>query len=89
MAGALGIGFLGFISAPIMAPENYWIFNPYSYAVRGVVPITKIHPNGIVLESTSELLNTNTIIIAILLAIICFVIFTLITSIIFSQREGN
>lgn len=30
VAGALGIGFLGFISAPIMAPENYWIFNPYS-----------------------------------------------------------
>ncbi len=89
IVGALGIGFLGFISAPIMAPENYWIFNPYSYAVRGVVPITKIHPNGIVLESTSELLNTNTIIVAMLLALICFVIFTLITSAIFSQREGN
>ena len=40
-----------------MAPENYWIFNPYSYGVRGVVPITKIHPNGIVLENTSELLK--------------------------------
>ena len=55
--GALGIGFFGFISAPIMAPENYWIFNPYSYGVRGVVPITKLHPNGIVLENTSELLK--------------------------------
>ena len=87
--GALGIGFLGFISAPIMAPENYWIFNPYSYGVRGVVPITKIHPNGIVLENTSELLNTHTIIVAILLALICFAIFTLVTSFIFSQREGN
>ena len=89
VTGALGIGFLGFISAPIMAPENYWIFNPYSYAVRGIVPITKIHPNGIVLENTSKLLNTNTIIMAILFAIICFSIFTLITSVIFSQREGN
>ena len=89
VTGALGIGFLGFISAPIMAPENYWIFNPYSYAVRGIIPITKIHPNGIVLENTSKLLNTNTIIMAILFAIICFSIFTLITSVIFSQREGN
>ena len=80
---------LEFISAPIMAPENYWIFNPYSYGVRGVVPITKIHPNGIVLENTSELLNTHTIIVAILLALICFAIFTLVTSFIFSQREGN
>lgn len=89
VTGALGIGFLGFISAPIMAPENYWIFNPYSYAVRGIIPITKIHPNGIVLENTSKLLNTLLIIMAILFAIICFSIFTLITSVIFSQREGN
>ena len=64
-------------------------YEEYSYAVRGIVPITKIHPNGIVLENTSKLLNTNTIIMAILFAIICFSIFTLITSVIFSQREGN
>ena len=39
--------------------------------------------------NTSELLNTHTIIVAILLALICFAIFTLVTSFIFSQREGN
>lgn len=89
LAGALGIGFVGFVSAPIMAPENYWFLNPYSYAARCIVPITKIHPNGITLENTSDLLNTSSMIQGILLAIICCVIFTCITSALFSKREGN
>lgn len=89
LAGALGIGFVGFVSAPIMAPENYWILNPYSYAVRSIVPITKIHPNGITLEDTSNLLNANSITQGILLAMLCCVIFTCITSILFAKREGN
>ncbi|MFR8100915.1 MAG: HAD hydrolase-like protein [Ruminococcus bicirculans (ex Wegman et al. 2014)] len=89
VAGALGIGLLGFLSAPVMAPENYWIFNPFSYAVRSIVPITKIHPNGIILENTSTLLNTDVIFVSALLAIMCFLIFTLLTSFIFSKSEGN
>lgn len=89
VAGALGIGLLGFLSAPVMAPENYWIFNPFSYAVRSIVPITKIHPNGITLENTSALLNTDVIFVSALLAIMCFLIFTLLTSFIFSKSEGN
>ena len=89
LAGALGIGFVGFVSAPIMASENYWILNPYSYAVRSIVPITKIHPNGIVLENTSNLLNTNSILLGILSAVLCCMIFTYITSIFFAKREGN
>lgn len=89
LAGALGIGFVGFVSAPIMASENYWILNPYSYAVRSIVSITKIHPNGIVLENTSNLLNTNSILLGILSAVLCCMIFTYITSIFFAKREGN
>lgn len=87
LAGALGIGFVGFVSAPIMASENYWILNPYSYAVRSIVPITKIHPNGIVLENTSNLLNTNSILLGILSAVLCCMIFTYITSIFFAKSE--
>lgn len=87
MIGALAIGFIGFISAPIMAPENYWILNPYSYAIRSIVPITKIHPNGIILESTSSLLNGNIIVFALCTALGWLIVSTIITSFIFSKKE--
>lgn len=86
--GAAGAGLFGLIFAPVMAPESCWVLNPYSYAVRGIVPLTGIHPNGISLEKADPLMNTGTMAEAFGLSLVCFAVFTLITAVLFSKREG-
>lgn len=81
------VGVIGLISAPIMASGKNWVFNPYSYSLRAIIPITEIQPNAVKVSGESELLNTSLISVAIVLTIILMVLFSGLTSILFKKRE--
>ncbi|MEN8905959.1 MAG: lantibiotic immunity ABC transporter MutE/EpiE family permease subunit [Clostridiales bacterium] len=87
MIASLIINFIGMFSGVIMAPENIWLLNPWSWSLRLLCPIVKVHPNGVPLGINSELLNSNVIFPGITISIISFVILTILITIWFVKRE--
>lgn len=61
--------------APIIAIKDIWIFYPWSYSLRMLAPIVKIHPNGTFLEENSFLLNMNDAYLGLALSLMVFLIF--------------
>ena len=83
----LAVGFVGMLSGVLMAPEKYWILNPYSWATRLMCPLIGVHPNGIALNQGDPLLNGDVIGIGIILSMISFSILLFITGKLFEKKE--
>ena len=83
----LAVGFAGMLSGVLMAPEKYWILNPYSWATRLMCPLIGVHPNGIVLNQGDPLLNGDVVGIGIILSMISFSILLFITGKLFEKKE--
>lgn len=83
----LAVGFVGMLSGVLMAPEKYWILNPYSWATRLMCPLIGVHPNGIVLNQGDPLLNGDVIGIGIIISMISFSILLFITGKLFEKKE--
>lgn len=78
LAIGLGIGF---------ADTSLWLLSPYSYALRLMIPIMKIFPNGILVESDNPIIANTSIVIPIIISFVLFVILTVVTSRYFSKLE--
>ena len=61
--------------------------NPFAIPARIVCPFFKMHPNGIPIENGSFLLNTGTIIPAVLLSLILAVLCFLLTAWLFTKGD--
>ena len=83
----MAIGVIGFIVGVLAAGESYWVYVPWSWPTRLMCPIIGVHPNGTLLDASDPLRDFSVIPIGIVLAIIAFIIFTILTSIWFSKRE--
>ena len=68
------------------ALKSIWLI-PYSIPTRIMCPIVKIHPNGIPLEANSIYLNSNVVVPGVIVAVLTFVIVTVITAKSFSKQE--
>lgn len=53
--------------------ENWWVI-PWSWPLRVDVPLLRLHPNGIPLDSTSTLLSFNVIPIAVISACVLYIL---------------
>ena len=84
---SMAIGVIGFIVGVLTAGESYWVYVPWSWPTRLMCPIIGVHPNGTLLDASDPLRDFSVIPIGIVLAIIAFIIFTILTSIWFSKRE--
>ncbi|WP_413366993.1 lantibiotic immunity ABC transporter MutE/EpiE family permease subunit [Lysinibacillus sp. 3P01SB] len=71
----------------IFAPTEDWWMVPYSWHLRVVMPITKLHSNGIPLPQNDELLNDSVIPIALFISLLFFFILTSITMQSFKKLE--
>lgn len=72
---------------PIFAVKKIWKFYPWSYSLRMVAPIVKIHPNGTFLEKNSYLMNMNDAYLGLVLSMLVFLIFVFIGVLI--ERRKN
>ncbi|PCH10677.1 ABC-2 family transporter protein [Streptococcus parauberis] len=63
------INFLLTFPSAIFAVKKTWVFFPWSYNLRILTPIIKVHPNGTFLEEGSSFLEMNTVYIGIALSI--------------------
>lgn len=73
--------------APITAIKSNWWLMPFSWSLRVEAPITKIHPNGIPLESGNSLLTFEGFLYAAILSIVMLIILLVITTKLFNSKE--
>ncbi|OPJ64220.1 lantibiotic immunity ABC transporter MutE/EpiE family permease subunit [Clostridium oryzae] len=69
------------------APSSLWWLDPWTYPLRLQVPILHTHPNGLILKADNILINFNVIPIGIALGLLLFIVLTILTSVIFANRE--
>jgi len=84
---SMAMGVAGFFAGVLAAPENYWVFVPWSWPIRLMSPIIGVHPNGVLLDISDPLCNPSVILTGITLSITAFVIFTIVTAVWFNKRE--
>ena len=84
---SMGIGFIGMIVGVIAAPTKYWTIVPWSWAMRFMCPIIGVHPNNVILDSNSPLLNPAIIPGGILVSVVVLLFTLIVTGIWFSRRE--
>lgn len=77
----------GIVLDIIMAAKPFWWACPYSYTTRLMCPILGILPNGLMAEKGNSLLNGNVISVGIILSLILFILFLMITAYWFSKQE--
>lgn len=84
---AVLINMVGSMVVSVACPlKSIWLI-PYSIPTRIMCPIVKIHPNGIPLEANSIYLNSNVVVPGVIVAVLTFVIVTVITAKSFSKQE--
>lgn len=69
------------------APSSLWWLDPWSWPLRLQSPLIHLHPNGILLESNSILLNPSVIPLGIGLSILLFMALLIFTSFLFQRQE--
>lgn len=68
------------------APTKMWMI-PFSIPARLLCPVVKVMPNGIPLEASHPLCNSDVILPGILITAMLFVIFSVFTTLWFQRRE--
>lgn len=81
------LNFLGNFVFIFMASKPLWWLSPWSWSARMTCPILGIHPNGLLLENNSPLLNPNVLPIGIVLSTILFVLLMYTTGRVFSNKS--
>ena len=80
---------LGSVLGVLAASTSYWIYCPYSWAPRLMVPILNIMPNGTLAQE--QLLETPPVLIflALALSLLMFIFLSLITGKQFARQEAK
>lgn len=84
---SMGFGFVGMLVGVIIAPTSFWIAIPWSWSTRLMCPVMGIHPNNTMLEAGDPLLNSSVIGIGIIVSLIAFFAFSMITALWFKRKE--
>jgi len=84
---SIGSALIGPAAGVIMATGPSWILMPWSWSLRLMCPIAKVHPNGVALQKGDLLMNPSVIPIGIIVSLAFLIITSLLTSIWFSKRE--
>lgn len=80
---------LNIIGVVLFATSSIWYLFPYAIPSRLMCPILSLLPNGLLAQEGNILLNTNVIIPGLLISILCFIVFTAITSKYFAGKEWS
>ena len=78
---------LGLSSGILLADSYFWIYCPYAWANRLMLPVLHILPNGILIDATNPLVSNTSLLIPCILSICLFTLLTLISAKWFSNQE--
>ena len=79
-------GLLGVALGIVFSAGDYWLFSPYSWSIRTMVPMLKIMPNGLPADAGNMMLNTS-ILPPCIFSILLFLLLSYLSSIWFAKQE--
>ena len=82
MNAVLGLG-LGIL----LSDSSFWIYCPYSWGIRLMIPVMGILPSGVLIEASNPMVSNTSLLIPCILSICLFTLLTIISAKWFSKQE--
>ena len=78
---------LGLGSGILLSDSAFWIYCPYSWGIRLMIPVMRILPSGILIEASNPMISNTSLLIPCILSICLFTLLTMISAKWFSKQE--
>ncbi len=78
---------LGLALGILLSDSAFWIFCPYAWGIRLMVPVMHILPSGILIEASNPMISNTSLYIPCILSICLFILLTIISAKWFSKQE--
>lgn len=82
-----GNAVLGLVLGILLSDGDMWLYCPYSWGIRLMVPVMHILPSGVPTEASNSLISNTSLFIPCILSICLFILLTFITANWFSKQE--
>ena len=78
---------LGLALGILISDSAFWIYCPYSWGIRLMIPVMHILPSGILIEASNPMISNTSLLIPCILSICLFTLLTMISAKWFSKQE--
>ena len=78
---------LGLVLGILLSDSALWIYCPYAWGIRLMVPVMHILPSGVLAEASNPMISTTSLYIPCILSICLFILLTIISAKWFSKQE--
>ncbi|WP_058259695.1 lantibiotic immunity ABC transporter MutE/EpiE family permease subunit [Fenollaria timonensis] len=78
---------LGLGAGILLSDGAFWIYCPYSWGIRLMIPVMHILPSGILIEASNPMVSNTSLLIPCILSICLFTLLTMISAKWFSNQE--
>ncbi|GAB7231318.1 lantibiotic immunity ABC transporter MutE/EpiE family permease subunit [Facklamia hominis] len=78
---------LGLALGILISDSAFWIYCPYSWGIRLMIPVMNILPSGVLIEDSNSIISNTSLSIPCILSIFLFTLLTLISAKWFSKQE--
>lgn len=87
IASIIGNAALGLVLGILLSDGSMWLYCPYSWGIRLMVPVMHILPNGVPTEVSNPMISNTSLFIPCILSVCLFALLTFITAKWFSKQE--
>lgn len=78
---------LGLALGILLSDSTFWIYCPYSWGIRLMIPVMHILPSGVLIEASNPMAANTSLLIPCILSICLFTLLTMISAKWFSNQE--
>ena len=78
---------LGLGAGILLSDGAFWIYCPYSWGIRLMIPVMHILPSGVLIEASNPMASNTSLLIPCILSICLFTLLTMISAKWFSNQE--
>lgn len=81
------IAVLGLGAGILLSDGAFWIYCPYSWGIRLMIPVMGILPSGVLTEASNPIISSTSLYIPCILSVCLFTLLTIISANWFSKQE--
>ena len=78
---------LGLALGILISDSAFWIYCPYAWGIRLMIPVMHILPSGVLTEASNPMISNTSLLIPCILSICLFALLTIISANWFSKQE--